>query len=112
MRVLSLVLAVLLVSSVAKSGDEPQQGSSLKQKDVVDLCDPDAVGATQLYCRYYIMGLIDGLAVTASVCLPGGSSSEQVRRVIYASVSADPKQFHQQALKGVRSALAEAFPCV
>jgi len=109
---MSLVLAVLLVSSAAESGDEPQLGSSLKQKDVVDLCDPDAVGATQLYCRYYTMGPIDGLAVTTAVCLPSGSNSEQVRRVIHTSMSSDPNQFHQQAVKRVRSALVEAFPCV
>ncbi|MDX1576680.1 MAG: Rap1a/Tai family immunity protein, partial [Kiloniellales bacterium] len=104
------MLALLLMSGPALSGEESQEGSSLLQSDLVGLCHPDAVGETQLYCRYYMMGLIDGLAVTSSICLPNGSSSEQIWRLVYASMSADPSQFHQQALKGVRSALAGAFP--
>lgn len=112
MRVLSLALALLLVSGIALGGsDVPRPGSSLKEKELVELCDPNAAGAMQLYCRYYIMGLVDGLNITNGVCLPEGLSSEHIRRVIYASMAAEPKATELWAITAVRKALAQAFPC-
>jgi len=118
MRVLKLGLVTLLVSGgaiaafAAISDTGPQVGSGLREADLVELCDPGAGGEKQLYCRYYIMGLMDGLAMTADVCLPPGSSSERIRRAVASSVGADPDRTHQPAVNGIRAALSRAFPCV
>lgn len=111
MRVFSLVLALLLLSGAATGGTSGEAGSNLTQKDVVELCDPAASGTLPLYCRYYVMGLMDGVASATGVCIPSTTSSERVRRVIETALSADPDEFHHPAFRGVHEALLGAFPC-
>jgi hypothetical protein len=116
MRTLCALVVLLAVSSPAVGDSYYKSNSRLNIKQLVEICDPDASGASQLYCTYYMMGLADGLAIAAggqaqaAHCVPKGASSQKVRRVVYERI-ADRSGSRKPAATGVAAALSAAFPC-
>lgn len=112
MRTLSALLILLAVSGSAFGGTGHKLNSNLTYSDLAKTCDPAATGESQLFCSYYMMGLIDGLSVASKVghCVPDGTSVQMVRRAVYEEIEKGSAS-RKPAVNGVAVALAAAFPC-
>lgn len=106
-------LAIVLAVSASLEGSERYQwNSGPSYKQLAEICDPQAVGAAQLYCTYCMMGLLDGLIAGARSmnCLPESTSVQALRRMVYEQIAGGAGS-RRAAISGVSAALKAAHPC-
>ncbi|HEX9767600.1 MAG TPA: Rap1a/Tai family immunity protein [Kiloniellales bacterium] len=116
MRTLCALVMLVAASTSAMAGAYEKWNSNLMINQLAEICDPTEAGAAQLYCTYYMMGLVDGLVISsigqayAPHCVPEGTSSQTVRRAVYERIAAWSAS-RKPAATGVAAALSAAFPC-
>ena len=112
MRTIGALLILLAVSGSAMGEVGHKLNSNLTYSELAKTCDPTATGESQLYCSYYMMGLIDGLSIASEVghWVPDGTSVQIVRRAVYEEVEQGSVS-QKAAVNGVAVTLTAAFPC-
>jgi len=63
MRTLCALVMLVAASTSAMAGAYEKWNSNLMINQLAEICDPTEAGAAQLYCTYYVMGLVDGLVL-------------------------------------------------
>lgn len=76
------------------------------------MCNKNPVdGRTYNPCTSYILGIVDGLAISNRVCLPSGATTDQIVQVAVKHLRNTPERWHLHATDLLEEALVSAFPC-
>jgi len=97
-------------------------GATMDASDLYRLCTTDQSAPeyyeAEMYCRGYVVGAVDTTSIYSPTifkirpyCVPVGTPTEQVTRVVAAYLSAHPEERRWSAATEVFFALKNAFPC-
>jgi Rap1a immunity proteins len=107
-----LLLVASLVPNLAFAEDSP-----LTAKQLRDWCT-STNSVDEAGCQAFIAGFVHGVTLgqelaqsNVLVCLPGGSSMEQVRLMTLKEIADHPELLHQQGNFMLLKALVDGFRC-
>jgi len=109
--IIRLLLVILIIFSTSSLTSQKvwAEVQGIDGNDLADLCRFN--NKCDLFITGYVLGVIDGMPRTSSICYPDGGTANQFAAVIKKYIDNHPEERHLHATDIILESMQDAFPC-